>query len=206
DTLVCFNSVELKSSVKQIQAELERAKANVKVSGSLAEVSFENARAAGFTTGSDEQSIHSAKATLDRAEQELNRAKQLLNINAITQNSYEQLQTQLDIAKASYLKAQAIRQSSASSSVGLMKHAAAEQQQVSIAKTSILQKEAELESAQERLRHAYIIAPFDGIITKRSIQLGQYVRAKTAKKSANKIGHEIKDISTPHVHYFHSMF
>lgn len=175
DTLICLNSVELGADVKRILAELASAKANVKVKGSLADAGYENARAATLATGSDEQSIQSSKASLERAQQELKRGQQLLEIKGITQDRYEQLQTQQNLAKAAYLKAMAQKQSSSSSSTGLMKQASADRQQVSSAEAAILQKEAELEAARERLRHAFVIAPFDGIVTKRTVQRGQYI-------------------------------
>lgn len=175
DTLLILNNIELKADVKRIAAELEGARTNVKVSGSLADAQAENAKAASLATSSDEQSIQSSKANLDRAEQELKRGQLQLDIKGITQDYYEQLQTQLSIAKAIYLKALAQKQSTSSTSNGLMKQAVAERQQVTAAEAIIIQKEAELEAALERLKHAYIIAPSDGIVTKRALQEGQYI-------------------------------
>ena len=53
----------------------------------------------------------------------------------------------------------------------------AERKQVSVAGNIILKKQAELTAALERLRHACIIAPFDGIVTKRNVQTGQFIIA-----------------------------
>lgn len=175
DTLIIFNTVELKAAVSEIKAELENARANVTVSGYLAEASVQNARAGALSLGSGEQSIRAAKATYDRALQDLQRAKELLSIKAITQDRYEQAQTQMEVAKADHLKAKETQQSSLSSSAGLGKKAEAEQKQIAVAQTVIHQKEAELEAAIERLHHAFIIAPFDGIVTKRSVQVGQFI-------------------------------
>lgn len=180
DTLICLNNVELRADVNRILAELESAKANVRVTGSLADARYENARAASLATGSEEQSVQSSKASLERAEQALKRGQQLLDIKGITQDHYEQLQTQVNVAKAAYLKAQAQKESSSSSSTGLLKQATAERQQVSAAEAAILQKTAELEAAGERLKHAFIIAPFDGIVTKRTVQKEQYIIAGQA--------------------------
>lgn len=175
DTLLVFNTAELTAEVNQIRAELENAKLNVDVSGSIADASMLNANAAVFESISNAQGIQSAKATYDKSVQDFNRAKQLLVIKAITQNGYEQAQTQLDIAKAAYLKAKVMQQSSSSSSSGLKTRAAAERKQVSVARNIILKKQAELLAAEERLRHAFIIAPFDGIVTKRNVQPGQFI-------------------------------
>ena len=44
-----------------------------------------------------------------------------------------------------------------------------------MAKAQIKQREAELILAQKQLSYATVIAPSSGVVTKRSIQLGQYV-------------------------------
>lgn len=177
DTLIAFNTTELNAEVSQIRAELENAKLNVGVSGNIADASIQSANAAVFESASNEQGIQSAKATYDKSVQDFNRAKQLLDIKAITQNGYEQAQTQMDVAKAAYLKAKAMQLSSSSVSSGLKTRAVAERKQVSVARNVILRKQAELTAALERLRHACIIAPFDGIVTKRNVQTGQFVTA-----------------------------
>jgi len=62
-----------------------------------------------------------------------------------------------------------------SSSTSLINQALGENLQITSAEAAILVKQAELEAAYERLNHTYILAPFDGIITKRAVQKGQYV-------------------------------
>ena len=175
DTLIIFNTAELNAEVNRISAELENAKLNVSVSKGMAQASLQDANAAVFESQSDQQTIASAKATYDKAVTDLNRAKQLLAIKAITQTGYEQLQTQADVANAAYLKARALHLSSASNSSGLKTRALTEDKQISVAQNMILQKQAELDAARERLAHAYIIAPFNGVVTRRNVQTGQYI-------------------------------
>lgn len=180
DTLIVFETAELKADTSRISAELENARLNVAVSQGMAAASLQNANAAMFESQSDTQGIESAKATYDKAVTDFNRAKQLLAIKAITQTDYEHYSTQVDVTKAAYLKAKAMEQSSASSSVSLKTRALTEEKQVSLAQNVILQKQAALDAAKERLRHAYVIAPFDGIVTKRNVQTGQFINAGQA--------------------------
>ena len=180
DTLIVFETAELKTDTSRISAELENARLNVAVSQGMAAASLQNANAAMFESQSDTQGIESAKATYDKAVTDFNRAKQLLAIKAITQTDYEHYSTQVDVTKAAYLKAKAMEQSSASSSVSLKTRALTEEKQVSLAQNVILQKQAALDAAKERLRHAYVIAPFDGIVTKRNVQTGQFINAGQA--------------------------
>ncbi|RFM32644.1 HlyD family secretion protein [Chitinophaga silvisoli] len=180
DTLLVFETAELKADTSRIAAELENARLNVAVSKGMAVASLQNAHAAMFESQSNTQNIASTKATYDKALTDFNRAKQLLAIKAITQTDYEHISTQVDISKAAYLKAKALEQSAASNSTSLKTRALTEEKQVSVAQNIILQKQAALDAARERLRHAYVIAPFDGIVTKRNVQTGQFINAGQA--------------------------
>lgn len=180
DTLIVFDTAELKAEVERISAELENARLNVAVSEGMAQASLQNANAAVFEAESDQQATQSAKATYDQAVTDLNRANQLLAIKAITQTAYEQLQTQADVAKAAYLKTKALQLSSTSNSSGLKMRALTEGKQIAVAQNVILQKQAELDAAQAHLKHAFIVAPFDGIVTRRNVQIGQYITAGQA--------------------------
>jgi membrane fusion protein (multidrug efflux system) len=180
DTLIIFGTAELVAEVDRISAELENARLNVAVSEGMAQASLQNAHAAVFESESDQQATVSAIATYDRAVADLNRGRQLLEIKAMTQTAYEQLQTEADVARATYLKAKALQLSSTSSSSGLKTRALTEGKQVVVAQNIILQKQAELAAAREHLKHAFIIAPFDGIVTRRNVQTGQYITAGQA--------------------------
>jgi len=180
DTLIIFETAELKADTSRIGAELENARLNVAVSKGIAAASLQNANAALFESQSGTQSIESAKATYDKTLTDLNRAKQLLAIKAITQTDYEHIVTQTEVSKAAYLKAKALEQSATSNSNSLKTRALTEEKQVAVAQNVILQKQAELDAARERLRHAYVIAPFDGIVTKRTVQTGQFINAGQA--------------------------
>lgn len=180
DTLIIFETAELKADTSRIGAELENARLNVAVSKGIAAASLQNANAALFESQSGTQSIESAKATYNKNLTDLNRAKQLLAIKAITQTDYEHIVTQAEVSKAAYLKAKALEQSATSNSNSLKTRALTEEKQVAVAQNVILQKQAELDAARERLRHAYVIAPFDGIVTKRSVQTGQFINAGQA--------------------------
>jgi len=177
DTLIVFNTTTLQAKLQEAQAALDNAKANVSVSDIRSLASVENANASLEASKAQQESIVAAKANLDKAQADYKRAADLLKINAITQVQYEDLQNKLQVANAEYARAKNTMQSSAATSLGLSTTAKAEQHQVSAAQALVLQRQAELATAQEDLEHAYITAPFDGIVTKRTVQPGQYISA-----------------------------
>ncbi|MVT09357.1 HlyD family secretion protein [Chitinophaga tropicalis] len=175
DTLIVFDTHELSARVQQAEAALAKAKADILVSGSKAAAGMNNAQAALLASQSDQQLVIAAKASLDKAVQDLKRTESLLKIKAATQEQYETALNKVELAKADHERAMRMQQSSLSSSEGLKTEARAQQGQISVAQAEVQQREAELAEAKEHLSHSYIIAPYTGIVTKRTIQVGQYI-------------------------------
>lgn len=177
DTLIIFNTNELVAKLRQAEAALQNAKASYTVYGSKAMASAENADASAQTADASKQDIAYSALNVQRAGQDLDRINELLKIKAATQEQYETANSRWLLAKTEYQKAIIQQQASAKTSHGLQTSAKAELGQISVAQATIKQREAELALAREQLSHAYIIAPFDGIVSKRNVQEGQYVSA-----------------------------
>lgn len=175
DTLMLFDADELKAKVTQAEAALDNASANLLAVQNKASASAENATASVETAQSNEQSIVAAKVKLDKSQKDFDRVVELQKIKAATQEQFDNVQSNLQIAKADYQRAIDQQQSSASSSLGLKAQAGADQNQIELAKAQIKQREAELTLAKKQLSYATVIAPCSGVVTKRAIQLGQYV-------------------------------
>jgi membrane fusion protein (multidrug efflux system) len=177
DTLIIFNTVALRAKLEQAQAALENAKADLSVSDIRAMASAQNAQSSLQTAQSGQQDILATKANLDKAKQELERTNNLLKIKAATQEQFETATAAVQVAQANYTQAISKQASSYSNSVGQEISAKAVKGQISVAQAVVKQKMAELALAEEDFSHAYITAPFDGIVTKRSVSQGQYISA-----------------------------
>ena len=175
DTLIVFNTNVLAAKAKQAEAALENAKAGLNVTITKSQSSLQNVQASLKNTLSDRQNIIAAKANLDKAQQDFDRVNELLKIKAATQEQYESTLNLLQVAKANYNRAINTQQASVSSTEGQKINAKAEGNQILVSQSLIKQREAELIIAKEDLDHAYVIAPFDGIVTKRTVQQGQYI-------------------------------
>jgi membrane fusion protein (multidrug efflux system) len=177
DTLLIFDTVALKASVAKAKGALENARAGLSVSDIKALAQKQSANASLQTALSGKQNIAVAKANLDQAQSDFNRAQKLMEIKAVTKKDYDAYQTTLKQAEAQYEQAVHNQQSSVLVSTGLKSEAKAAHQQISAAAALVDQSVAELRLAEEQLSHAYIIAPCNGIVTKRSVDQGQYVLA-----------------------------
>jgi len=175
DTLILFDTDELKAKVMQAEANLDNANANLLSANNRASASVENAAASEETVESNQQSIVAAKVKLDKAQKDLDRIIELQKIKAATQEQLDNAQSNLQIAKSEYAGTVNRQQSSASSSLGLRAQAKSEENMIDLAKAQIKQREAELILAKKQLSYAIVLAPCNGIVTKRAIQQGQYV-------------------------------
>jgi membrane fusion protein (multidrug efflux system) len=175
DTLILFDADELKAKVAQAEASLDNANANLLAVQNRASASVENATASEETVQSNQQSIVAAKVKLDKAQKDLDRVVELQKIKAATQEQFDNAQANLQIAKSDYERTINQQQSSSSSSLGLKAQASSDQNQIELAKAQIKQREAELVLAKKQLSYATVLAPSNGVVTKRAIQLGQYV-------------------------------
>lgn len=175
DTLVIFDSDELRAKVQQAEASLDNAIANLQVVQNKAVASDENAVASQLSAESNEQSVSVAKTKLEKAEKDLERITELYKIKGATQESVDNAQTNLQVARSEYSRAINQQQSSVSTSHGVKAQAKADQNQIDLAKAQIKQREAELAMAQKQLSYAYVISPCNGIVTKRSFNQSQYL-------------------------------
>jgi membrane fusion protein (multidrug efflux system) len=173
--LFVLDTTDIKAKVEEAEAALEIAKEKLLSTQNKAFASTESVKAGDFTADSYEQSIISAKATLEKAQSTFDRTSALLKIKAATQEQYEAAETSLSIAKADYAKSISVRKSSFSTTMGLKSLAKSDKDQINLAEAEIEQCKADLILAQQQLNYAIVRAPCDGIVSKRAVEEGQYI-------------------------------
>jgi len=173
--LITIDDTDLKTRVAQAEAALENAKANLLSVRSNATAVSQNADAAVLTSASAEQNISSAKARLTKAQEDFQRMKNMLAANAATKAQFDNAKAELDIAQAQYNATQSQFKSSTAQSQGIRSQAESQRAQISLAQALVKQREAELILAQTQLSYAYVTAPCDGIVSRRSVEAGQYI-------------------------------
>jgi membrane fusion protein (multidrug efflux system) len=173
--LMTLDETDLKTRVAQAQAALENAKANLLSVKSNANAGSQNASASQLTASALQQNINSMKAKLDKAKEDLKRIENMFKAGASTQAQYDAAKTDLAVAQAQYDAAVDQYKSSSAQSQGIRSQAEAQQAQITLAEALVKQREAELVLAQTQLEYATIKAPCDGIVTRRSVEEGQFV-------------------------------
>ncbi|HEY4800716.1 MAG TPA: HlyD family secretion protein [Bacteroidia bacterium] len=162
DTLVLFDNKELKIKIAQSEAALQNAMAAM-------DVAKANSAASAEGTNAFHSRIDELKIRLDDAEKELSRYKNLLVSNAGTQQQYDKaksnrdaLQKEIEIANDQLNEAQ--------------KKYSAVNEQVKVAESVVKQKKSDLEFAQLQYSYSVVLAPCSGTISKKGVQVGQYVQ------------------------------
>jgi membrane fusion protein (multidrug efflux system) len=144
--------------------------------------------------------IEAKRATADRARADLARMEPLVARDEISRQQFDAYKAAARVADSDFaasqqklanaqklaLSSQASMQASearVSAARAALEQAQANRQQVGIssaqagtASAAILQARANLEAAQLELSYATIVAPIDGVVTKKTVQLGQIVQ------------------------------
>ena len=151
------------AQVSQAKAKLENAKA-----------AFLNAQAdiatARANVESNKANVMKARVAVDDTKRNLDRALELFRRNLISASERDSAQTAQDSALAQLEAAQALQKASEAQ----LDSAKAK---LEAARAQIKQAEAELELAQVYLDHTKILAPVNGIVISRNVDVGQTVAA-----------------------------
>ncbi|HPW87059.1 MAG TPA: HlyD family secretion protein, partial [Chitinophagales bacterium] len=187
DTLVVLDDRDLKIKVEQAMINLENAKANVAVVKSNVNTADAGATATATSIATAAANVATAKASVDAAKvrvwqttEDFKRYEKLFAQTSATQQQYdaakaqkEAAEQQLKVAEKQVEVAQAQLATAKQQSVASSTQASGVSTQVQVAELLIKQRQAELDMAQLQLSYAYILAPFDGYISKKNVQVGQ---------------------------------
>jgi membrane fusion protein (multidrug efflux system) len=180
DVLVVIDPADAQIEVAQAEAALGQAERRVRqyfanddaLSGQLAARGADLARA--------HADLVQAKASLDKARVDYERRAKLTGTGAVSGDELTAAKTALDTAKAGYAAAQAaVAQAEAS-----QKAAAGQLQANNVlvkdtqveTNPEVLAAKAKLAQAQLDLSRTVLRAPFDGVVSKRQVQVGQRVQ------------------------------
>jgi membrane fusion protein (multidrug efflux system) len=163
DTLVILDDRDYKIKLQQVQAALTSARQSVNVSQS----NVSEAKT-GITTA--EANVEAVKVQVWKATQDFNRFQNLYNDHAITKAQFDDAKAAKDAAEAQLAVVQ--------SQVPVQaKKVSTNESQVGATASNILSRQADIDYAKLQLSYTVILAPAGGMISKKSIQLGQLIQA-----------------------------
>jgi membrane fusion protein (multidrug efflux system) len=161
DTLVTIDKSDYQQRVNAAQAALIAAQAQVVAARAQVGTAQANVRTAQTTIGVSE-------ANRTRLQQDLARSTKLRKDDIIPQSDYDAVQANL--------RATTAQRSTAQDQVTVARQQViAAQQQIGVAQAVVKQRQADLDNAKLQLSYTTLLAPNDGVVSKKSVQPGQVV-------------------------------
>jgi len=163
DTLLTLDDRDLKIKVEQSKTAVDNAVANL-------DVVRANAKSMEANIQTDSANVEAAKVQIWKAQQDFTRYQNLLRDKSGTQQQFDNAKAAKDAAESQLKVAQ--KQLDAAQS----QYKAAKEQE-GVAQTQIEQRKSDLDYAVLQLSYAAVTAPASGKVTKKNVQLGQYLQA-----------------------------
>ncbi len=163
DTLIKLDDRDLQIKVQQAEAALANAAANVPFIKS-------NVTTAQANQATSKSAIDAAKVRVWKATQDFSRYQNLIADKSVTQQQFDAVKAEKDAAEAALettIKQQQVSGAQIQSA----------QQMISVANSTLQQRQADVDYAKLQLSYATIIAPATGLASKKNVQQGQLVNA-----------------------------
>jgi membrane fusion protein, multidrug efflux system len=154
---------------RDYEARLAQARADMAVAQSQSDQSQAQVKASEARVAQEQAAVIAAEAEAQRATNDLTRYV-TVNSNAVSKSSFDQAQAQ-SLSATANLEAARSQVKAAEAEVALSEAG------VETATAGVQQAEAKLQQAELNFSYTKIIAPLDGRITARTVQMGNYVQA-----------------------------
>lgn len=183
DILARIDDRDAKIAVAQARAELTKAKRQYKQTAANSGALSSQIGVSDDAIRSAEAQLAQAQAALHKAQDEYTRRENLSASGAVSKEELSTAQSALDTAKAGVASAKAGLAQARSSQKAAQSNLAANEALIQGANENstpdVLVAEAKLKQAELDLERTVIKAPFDGVVSRRSIQVGQRVAPGT---------------------------
>ncbi|MFY9820476.1 MAG: HlyD family secretion protein [Thermoanaerobaculia bacterium] len=177
DVLVKIDPRDLQAKADQEQAALVNSQAAV----SVAVANVANMRAAQASSrakaASSQADVTAARTKQEMTAADLARYKTLVAKEEISQQQYDAARAAADSARASAEASRSTAEAALSTAEAATAQIDAAQRQVAAAQASVAMHQATLEAAKLQLSYAVVTAPASGIVSKKAVEVGQYVQA-----------------------------
>jgi|JI6StandDraft_1071083.scaffolds.fasta_scaffold07025_4 membrane fusion protein (multidrug efflux system) len=175
DTLAIIRSDDYAAMVTQSEAALANAHAMLEAAKAGSNMADQNANASSLNSLAAKESVSTAETRLWKAQQDMARVDAMAKDNAATPQQVDALKAEVDVAKAQVEMAKKQTGASQAMAGGSRSQAKAQEAQIALAQAMVAQREAEVKLAKIRLGNTVITAPFAGIISKKSVEAGQFI-------------------------------
>src|SRR5215218_9833839 len=177
DVLVRIDPADLQAKVDQEQAALLSAEAAVAVAQAAVTGARSTVVGSQAKVASNQADVTAARTRAEQTAADLARYKKLLSKEEISQQQYDAAKAAADSARAAAEAARATTESSRATVQSGGSQIEAATRQVAAAQAQVAQHRAALEAARLQLSYATLKAPVAGVVSKKAVEVGQFVQA-----------------------------
>jgi membrane fusion protein (multidrug efflux system) len=177
DVLVRIDPSDLQAKVDQEQAAVLNAQAAVAVAQAAVASARATASGSQAKVASNQADVVAARTRAEQAASDLARYKTLVSKEEISQQQYDAARAAAESARANADAARATTESAKATVMSSSAQIEAATRQVAAAQASVAQHQATLEAARLQLSYVVLKAPVAGIISKKNVEVGQFVQA-----------------------------
>ena len=175
DTLVLLDNANFKIAVQQAEIAVLQAKQNVKLSASNKGVNTADVTSISANRMSAKAGVDAAKIRYELASKNYTRFKTLLDQKSTTQQQFDIINAEKETAEKSLRMEEGKLFSLEKQIESSQATVSSSSEGVGLAEIAVKQAENNLEAAKLQLSYCAILAPADGVVSKKNVQNGQVV-------------------------------
>ncbi|MEO6583921.1 MAG: HlyD family secretion protein [Ferruginibacter sp.] len=177
DTLMTLDTKDLQIALQQAEAGVSTARSNYSAATANSNAARKNISTTQAAVATANAQIEAARVNVWRTQQDLQRYENLIKDHSITQQQYEQVLAAKQTAEKQ-LQVMISQKNQAAAQTGVVSSQSnATAQQAPVAASIIKQREVEVANAKLNLSYAVIVAPESGVVSRVSVQKGQFLQA-----------------------------
>jgi membrane fusion protein, multidrug efflux system len=177
DTLVILDNRDQLIKVDQAEAAMATAQSNLLSAKASSAAAHSNIGATEFATLAIDGQIEKAKVAVWQSTQEFDRYANLVKDHSVTQQQYEDKLAAKETAEKQLLILEQQRKQASSQTNAVSTQSVAASSQISIANSTIKQRQVDVNDAKLNLSYTVITAPASGLVGKVNVQVGQFLSA-----------------------------
>jgi membrane fusion protein (multidrug efflux system) len=177
DTLLILDDRDQQIKLEQAEAALATAESNLLSAKAASAAAHSNIGTSEYATLAIDGQIEKAKVALWQSTQEFNRYANLIKDHSVTQQQYEDKLAAKESAEKQLLILEQQKKQAASQTNAVSTQSLATSSQISIASSTVKQRQVDVNDAKLNLSYTVITAPAGGRLSKVNVQIGQFVTA-----------------------------
>jgi membrane fusion protein (multidrug efflux system) len=177
DTLIILDDRDYRIKVEEAEAALSTAESNLNSARATTSAAQANIATSRASVGTVDAQIEAAKVNVWRANQDYERYANLIKDHSITQQQYEQALAAKQTAEKQLNILQEQKKQAAQQTNAVSVQSNATSQQIGVAGSTVKQRQVDVDAARLNLSYTVVVAPEDGLVSKVTVQPGQFVQA-----------------------------